>query len=392
LSANQCLSIELKLGNVTGELKMSILFEPVKIGRMEIRNRFVRSATYDGSADRTGAVSDKQIAFCTELAENGVGLLITGIAYVHKSGQISGFQNSLATDEMIPGFTILAKTVHRRGGSIAVQLFHAGRERGKFARLKGDALGPSAAEDDPYFAESCRAMKEEEIWEIAEAFGNAARRAQEAGCDSVQVHGAHAYLLAQFLSPYANRRKDQWGGSLENRLRLHCEIYRSIRAKVGSDFPVLLKLGVEDGFPGGLTFEEGKKAARHLAQCGYDALEVSSGLRGLGYERTEFRTKITSLDREAYFRDWCEDIKKAVQAPVMMVGGLRSIELMEEIVRKGEADFVSLSRPLIREPDLITRWKNGSRRKATCVSCNRCFEALLKGEAFGCKVLPQNKS
>jgi 2,4-dienoyl-CoA reductase-like NADH-dependent reductase (Old Yellow Enzyme family) len=373
-----------------GELKMSILFEPTKIGRMEIRNRFVRSATYDGSTDKTGMISERQIALCAELADNAVGLLITGIAYVAKSGQISGFQNSLATDEMIPSFSMLAETVHHKGGSIAVQLFHAGRERGKFARLKSDAMGPSAIENDPYFGASSRTMEEGEILEIIEAFGNAARRARESGFDAVQVHGAHAYLLAQFLSPYANRRKDQWGGSLENRLRLHCEIYRNIREKVGSDFPVLLKLGVADGFPGGLTFEEGKKAAKLLARCGYDALEVSSGLRGLGYEGTEFRTKITSMDREAYFRDWCKDIKKAVQVPVMMVGGLRSIELMEVIVRNEEADFVSLSRPLIREPDLITRWKNGFRHRATCVSCNRCFEALLKGEDFGCKLLSQN--
>jgi 2,4-dienoyl-CoA reductase-like NADH-dependent reductase (Old Yellow Enzyme family) len=369
---------------------MSILFEPTQIGRMEIRNRFVRSATYDGSTDRTGTVSEKQMALYTELVDNEVGLLITGIAYVHKSGQISGFQNSLATDEMIPSFRILAEAVHHKGGSIAVQLFHAGRERGKFARLKGDALGPSAIEHDPYFDGSSRAMEEEEIWEIIDAFGNAARRARESGFDAVQVHAAHAYLLAQFLSPYTNRREDQWGGSLANRLRLHYEIYRNIREKAGRDFPVLLKLGVGDGFPGGLTFEEGKKAAQLLARCGYEALEVSSGLRGLGYEGTEFRTKITSQDREAYFRDWCRDIKKAVHVPVMMVGGLRSIELMEEIIRNGEADFVSLSRPLIREPDLITRWKNGIRHRATCVSCNRCFEALLKGEEFGCKVSSQN--
>ena len=370
---------------------MSILFEPTRIRRMEIRNRFVRSATYDGSTDRSGTVSEKQMAISAELADNGVGLLITGIAYVLKSGQISGFQNSLATDEMIPSFRMLAETVHHKEGNIAVQLFHAGREKAKFSRLKGDAMGPSAIENDPYFGESYRTIEEEEIWEIIEAFGNAARRAQESGFDAVQVHGAHAYLLAQFLSPYANRRKDQWGGSLENRLRLHCEIYRNIRKKVGRDFPVLLKLGVEDGFPGGLTFEEGKKAAQLLAECGYDALEVSSGLRGLGYEKTEFRTKITSLDREAYFRDWCKDIKKAIHVPVMMVGGLRSIALMEEIVRNGEADFVSLSRPLIREPDLITRWKNGFHHRATCISCNRCFEALLKGKEFGCKVLSQEK-
>jgi 2,4-dienoyl-CoA reductase-like NADH-dependent reductase (Old Yellow Enzyme family) len=377
---------------MSGDLKMSILFEPTKIGRMEIRNRIVRSATYDGSAGRTGAVSDKQIAICTELAEHEVGLIITGIAYVHKSGQISGFQNSLASNEMIPSFRMLVEAVHQKGGSIAVQLFHAGRERGKFTRVKGDALGPSVIENDPYFAQSNRAMGEGEIWEIIEAFGNAARRARESGFDAVQVHGAHAYLLAQFLSPYTNRRTDQWGGSFENRLRLHGEIYRNIKAKVGNDYPVLLKLGVEDGFPGGLTFEEGKKAAHLLARSGYDALEVSSGLRGLGYEKAEFRTKITSRGREAYFRDWCADIKKTVQVPVMMVGGLRSIELMEEVVQKGEADFVSLSRPLIREPALITRWRNGSRRKAACISCNRCFENLLKGGEFGCTVLSQGKS
>lgn len=371
---------------------MNILFEPIKIGNMEIRNRFVRSATYDGSADRSGGVSEKQRTLCSELAENGVGLLITGIAYVHKSGQISGFQNSLATDEMIPSFRTLAAAVHHSGGSIAVQLFHAGKERARFARLKGDAMGPSEIGDDPYFGESSRAMEEEEIWEIIDAFGNAAKRAQESNFDAVQIHGAHAYLLAQFLSPHANRRKDQWGGSLDNRLRLHREIYRNIRAKVGSDFPVLIKLGVEDGFPGGLAFEEGKRAAQLLAQCGYDALEVSSGLRGLGYEKTEFRTKINRLDREAYFRDWCREIKKVIQVPAMMVGGLRSIGLMEEILQNGEADMVSLSRPLIREPDLITRWRNGLRHRATCVSCNLCFEALLKGEAFGCKALSRNRS
>jgi 2,4-dienoyl-CoA reductase-like NADH-dependent reductase (Old Yellow Enzyme family) len=364
---------------------MSILFEPITIKNMRLRNRFVRSATYDGYADRAGHVSEKQIRLFSELAGGGVGLIVTGITFVHHSGQISPFQNSITSDYYIQSLKTLTTAVHDRGAKIAVQLFHAGREGARFFKAKNKkALAPSFVPDDPYFIEEYRAMTEHEIWDIIRAFGDAARRAREAGFDAVQVHGAHAYLLSEFLSPFTNHRSDDWGGALENRIRFHQEIYRDIRTKVGEDYPVLIKIGVQDGFPGGLEFSEGRLAAQLLAKWGFDALEISSGLRGKGYENSEFRIKITKLDREGYFRNWCKEIKKSVNVPVMIVGGLRSFKLMEQIIKKGEADFISLSRPLIKEPAIINEWKNGDYRRPKCISCNKCFEALLKGETLRC--------
>jgi 2,4-dienoyl-CoA reductase-like NADH-dependent reductase (Old Yellow Enzyme family) len=227
-------------------------------------------------------------------------------------------------------------------------------------------------------------MAEDEIWKIVDAYGDGAKRAREAGFDGVQIHGAHAYLLSQFLSPYTNRRDDKWGGNLENRLRLHREIYQNIRRKVDEDYPILIKIGVQDGFPGGLEFKEGKLAAQYLAEFGFDALEISQGLRGSSFEETEFKTKINNLDREAYYRRWCAEIKKKVDIPVMLVGGLRTFQLMEEIVRSQEADLISLSRPLIREPGIINDWKRGNYHRAKCISCNKCLEGLRKGEVLHC--------
>jgi 2,4-dienoyl-CoA reductase-like NADH-dependent reductase (Old Yellow Enzyme family) len=230
-------------------------------------------------------------------------------------------------------------------------------------------------------------MTEEEIEEVVDAFGKAAVRAREAGFDAVQVHAAHAYLLSQFFSPYTNRRDDKWGGDWTRRLRLHQEIYRAVRAGVGDDYPVLIKFGVEDGFAGGLRFEEGKQAAVKLAGCGYDALEISQGLRGGGYQETEFRQKINREDQEAFFRGWAADIKKDVAVPVAMVGGLRSFDVAEQAIRNGEADQVSLSRPFIREPDLVNSWKKSPRKRATCISCNRCLETLIfEGVPLHCAV------
>jgi len=368
---------------------VSILFEATKIKEMELGNRFVRSATYDGCADKDGYVSDSQIKLFSELAEGGIGLIVTGISHVHPSGQISRFQNAISSEDFIPGLRKLTTAVHDLGARIALQLFHAGRERAKFLRRKDEqAVAPSFVENDPYFEtkyrSKYRSVTEEEIWDIIHAFGDAAKRAKEAGFDAVQVHAAHAYLLSQFLSPHANRRTDDWGGTLENRLRIHREIYQDIRAKVGEDYPVLIKIGVQDGFRGGLKFGEGKLAAQWLAKWGFDALEISSGLRGKGYEATEFRTKISKVEREAYFRNWCKEIKSQVNVPVMMVGGLRTFELMEEVVQRREAEYISLSRPFIREPGLVKVWKSGDRHRATCVSCNKCFEAVLKRETLHC--------
>jgi 2,4-dienoyl-CoA reductase-like NADH-dependent reductase (Old Yellow Enzyme family) len=361
----------------------SILFEPIKIKNTEVRNRFVRSATYDGCAD-DGYVTDQQVNLYTTLSQGGVGLFIMGITYVHQNGQISKFQNSIAGDEFIDGLRKLSDAVHHSGAKIAVQLFHAGREARLPKSIGGVPIAPSFIESDPFFEGKYQAIKEDEIWETIGAFGDGARRAREAGFDAVQVHGAHAYLLSQFLSPHTNRRDDGWGGELKNRLRIHREVYKDIRHKVGQDFPVLIKIGVQDGFPGGLEFSEGTLAAQSLAELGFDALEISQGLRGTTYEGSEFRPKIDRIDREAYFRHWAAEIKKKVDVPVMLVGGLRSLELMEEIIQNKEADFISMSRPFIRNPSIINDWENGDRHRAECISCNQCFEGLRRGEKLRC--------
>ncbi|MDA8336412.1 MAG: NADH:flavin oxidoreductase [Peptococcaceae bacterium] len=368
-----------------------MVFEPGKIKGMVTRNRFVRSATYDGLAERDGRVSAGQMRLYADMADGGVGLIVSGIACVHPGGRISPVQNSIAGDEFTPGLQRLTRAVHDRGAKIALQLFHGGREAKYIKTRNAVPLAPSVVEADPYYEGVHRAMTEDEIREVVAAFGDGAQRARIAGFDAVQVHGAHAYLLSQFLSPHTNRRQDEWGGSMDNRLRLHREIYSDIRRKAGPDYPVLIKLGVEDGFPGGLRFAEGKQAALRLAELGFDALEISQGLRGERYEGTEYRARIDAPDREAYNRAWCREIKARVNVPVMLGGGLRTLSLMEEIVQDQEADFVSLCRPLICEPGLINEWRAGRDKKARYLSCNNCVKMIFKGKPARCIHSPAEK-
>ena len=354
---------------------MRSLFEADRIGDLVIPNRFVRSATADYLDDDRGFVTQKKIDLYARLADGGIGLIITGTATVYHLPGMRWPKTSYITEEdSIPHFRRLTEAVHARGSKIAVQLFHDGIEEGALLKDRGvEALAPSVLVEDP---RPHKAMTEEEIWVLIRAFGDGARRAREAGFDAVQVNGAHGYLFSQFLSPHTNRRKDDWGGSLENRLRFHHEVLRAIRPKVGEDYPVLIKLGVEDAIPSGLKFMEGKEAARRMAEWGFDALEISGGIRGAVEQQSESRPDIHTVEEEAYFRSWAREIKQVVNVPVVMVGGLRSYEVCEDIVQKGEADFVSMSRPFIREPGLVADWARGDRHRATCTSCNQCSDRL----------------
>ena len=363
---------------------MSILFEAAKIKNLTMRNRFVRSATYDGMSDLSGQVTESQLKLISDLAEGGVGLIISGIMYVHPSGQISSFMNSIAEDKLVQGLRNLTAKAHEHGAKMAAQLYHGGREARFVKTRKQLPVAPSVIEDDPYYRGSYREITEEEIGEILDAFGQAARRAREAGFDAVQVHGAHGYLFSQFLSPFTNQRTDRWGGILSNRLRLHRETYRKIRNAVGEDYPVLIKLGVEDGFAGGLTLAEGTQACRLLAETGYDAIEVSSGVRGEKYEGTEYKTKINKPSREGYFRLPAREIKKNAKVPVIAVGGLKTIDMMEDMIRNREADFIALCRPLITEPGLIRKWEQDPKKIPRCVHCNQCLEELHHGFPLHC--------
>jgi len=223
-----------------------------------------------------------------------------------------------------------------------------------------------------------------EIVSTIEAFGTGARRARDWGFDAVQIHGAHGYLANQFLSPHTNRRTDRYGGSLEKRMRFLSELVENVRDVTGSDFPVLVKLNGSDFLDGGLEPEDAVTVARRLAELGVDGIEVSGGTSASG-KQSPVRTKIDSREKEGYHRALAGRIKAAVSCPVAVVGGFRSFDLVESALA-GEADYVSLSRPLIREPDLPRRWEGGDRSPARCISCNGCFRPGIKEGGIYCVV------
>jgi 2,4-dienoyl-CoA reductase-like NADH-dependent reductase (Old Yellow Enzyme family) len=228
-------------------------------------------------------------------------------------------------------------------------------------------------------------MTKRDIGEIVAAFGQAARRAKEAGFDAVQLHAAHGYLINQFLSPLTNRRTDSYGGSVENRCRFLLEVYRAVRSVVGKDYPVLAKLNGSDFLAGGLSSDDGLFAAAALSDEGIDAIEVSGGTPASG-DQSPVRQKIEARQQEAYNLPLAKRIKEGVTCPVMVVGGIRSFEIGQGIIERGEADYVSFARPLIREPHLARRWQEGDRAKARCISCNGCFKPGLKEGGIYCVV------
>jgi len=361
---------------------MSILFEPIEIHGMRLKNRFVRSATHDACSSERGEITDKTIELYSRLAQGGAGLLVTGFAYVHQSGQQFPNQTAIYSDDFIPGLKKLADKAHEYSAKIAIQLAHSGRIS-PAVRARGETpLAPSFIENDPYFRDLHREMTTAEIEEIIDAFGQAARRAIEAGFDAVQLHAAHSKLFTQFLSPRSNRRTDQWGGKPENRMRFHIQVTSTVRKAIGQDYPLLIKLGVQDTVEDGLTLAEGCRAAQKLATSGIDAIEVSEGLEKA---RTHhIRKDIKFREGEAFYAPWAKQVKEIVSVPVILVGGMRSFDIMERIVQEGYADCISMCRPFIREPDIVNRWQTGNRKPAKCISCNLCIEERQPGDSLKC--------
>jgi len=356
------------------------VFSPKEIGGVLIKNRFVRSATYEAMASEAGEVTDKLVELYKALAEGGVGLIITGYAYVQQTGKGALHMTGIDSDDLIPGLRRIADTVHKYGNGckVAVQLVHCGRQ----TVLVETPLAPSAV-FEPVLNRTPREMTIGEIEETIEAFAEAARRAEEAGFDAVQLHGAHGYLLSEFLSAYTNRRTDEYGGSTEKRMKIIIDIYNRTVEKVGKDFPVLIKMNVSDFLEGGIDLNESKKIAERLSNMRIAAIETSGGMfetRIYNKNLTASRTKIRSKDKEAYFLPYAREIKKVIDVPLILVGGIRSLEIIEKILEEGSVDFVALSRPLIREPDLPNKWLKGiGGLTAKCISCNACYKSLMNG-------------
>jgi 2,4-dienoyl-CoA reductase-like NADH-dependent reductase (Old Yellow Enzyme family) len=312
------------------------LFEPYTIGKLQLKNRFVRSATYDVSADESGAVTDTSVAMYRELGKGGVGLVVGGYAFVSANGQSWPGQYGVHTDAMIPGLRRMVRAAHDGGAKIALQIAHAGTYTPYLGKKGIPALAVSKLEGAQA---PQREMTNEDIESIVVDFGAAARRAKEAGFDAVQFHATHGYLGSQFLSPLSNRRQDRWGGSLENRRRFHLAVVDEIRKVMGPNYPVMIKLGVEDDAQGGLSIDEGVKAAREIAKHGTDAIEVSTGSGDINIFS---QVKAKGAPEDAYFRARAKAVKQAVSVPVMAVGGIRSLKTAEDIVASGDADLISM--------------------------------------------------
>ncbi len=359
---------------------MSRLFEQSSLNGMQLSNRFVRSATWEGMAADDGAVTPQLMETMNALAAGGVGLIITSHSYVRPDGQAGPWQLGVHKDALIPALREMTASVHERGGKIVMQLTHAGN----FAAEKLIGQPPLVVSNFEGLAKSPRKeITALDIREIVSAFGEAAGRAKAAGFDGVQIHSAHGYLLSQFLSPTFNKRSDEYGGDISNRARIHLEVYRAIREAVGNDYPILIKINCRDFTETGLSLEDSVRTASLLADAGLNAVEVSGGLLTEG-ALGPIRPRINSEEKEAYFKNEFSAFRKAVSIPLILVGGIRSFEIAEKLAGDAMADYISMCRPFIREPDLINRWKAGDRRKADCNSDNLCFKPALGGKGIYC--------
>jgi 2,4-dienoyl-CoA reductase-like NADH-dependent reductase (Old Yellow Enzyme family) len=281
----------------------------------------------------------------------------------------------------------MAEAVHAAGGKIALQIAHAGILAN--TKLSGEEpTGPSPRQTNDGLVG--RAMTVGEIKQLARAFAAAATRAVQAGFDGVQIHACHGYLLSQFLSPYFNKRKDEYGGPVSNRARALLQVLGAVQDAVDDGYPVLVKINSEDLLDGGLTVGEMVQVCALLEQAGVDAVELSGGTT-LGVAWNKLEISFCPLENgRVYWSRAAEQAKAKVDVPLMLVGGIRSYEGAEALVEDGIADYVALCRPLIREPDLVTRWHSGDRRRADCLRDNLCGWAGFEGKGVRCAHLGQS--
>ena len=358
---------------------MATLFEKTRLKGMEPSNRSVRSATWEGLADSHGYPTERLTQVYVDLAKGGIGMIITGHAYVSEEGQAGKQQMSLSRDDLLPSYARMTDAVHAASGTIVAQLAHAGC-RAPSALTGMTPIGPSITDSET----GCREMTADDLEKVKTSFAGAARRAREAGFDGVQIHAAHGYLLSQFLSPVLNKRGDAYGGPIENRARMLLETLQSIRDEVGNDFPVMAKMNCEDFLDSGLTVDDMLSASKLLEQAGMDAIEMSGGTFLSGLYTPSRTGKVARMPEEAYYADTARRFKKALAMPLILVGGIRTLAGAEKLIHEGVTDYVAFCRPFIAEPDLIARWRSGAAERAFCKSDNLCFKPAFEGRGISC--------
>jgi 2,4-dienoyl-CoA reductase-like NADH-dependent reductase (Old Yellow Enzyme family) len=351
---------------------MKNLFDHAVIGGVALRNRFIRSATMEAPFERDGYFARNLLKIYEPLAGNDVGAIITGMIGVDENSRISPSMVKGYGGTFIPQMRLITERVHALGGKIVVQISHCGL-KANLLEGGGSPLGPSdtvAASEKPV-----KGMTQAKIQAVVTSFASVAARCKEAGADAVQIHSAHGFLLSQFLCPYYNKRTDAYGGDIIGRSRIVLEVYDAIRAAVGKSFPIWIKINCTDLHEQSISADEFLWIGRELDKRGIDAIEVSGGAN---IDRNS-SSVVKNVRTEGYFAQQALQLAENISASVIAVCGFRTLAGATDWLNKGKIEGISLCRPLISEPGLIHRWKNGDTEKARCISCNKCFAPSESG-------------
>jgi len=366
-------------------MELEHLFSPGKIGTVQIKNRIIRSATWVAKATKDGYVTEDLIKIFKDLAEGGTGLIISGYLAIDPSGAATHRMACLFDDSYISGQKKLVKTVHESSDvKIAAQIAHTGNGAFIFGNKDFKPVGPSPMMNF-IINKPCHELTTQEVKRIIKNFVDTGRRAYESGYDMVQIHSAHGYLLSDFVSPFTNKRTDEFGGNFQGRTKILVDIYNQLRDELDKNFPILIKLNTVDYLQGGLRIEEGKKIANILIDAGYDAIEPSSGRYDLKFSSRKTYPSVMdkSEKNENYFLQNVKMLKSIMRGrPIILQGGIRNPSMMEEFIKENIADFIALSRPLIYEPELPNRWKAGDISPPLCTNCNACLAVAATDTAY----------
>ena len=358
------------------------LFSPFSIGSLKLANRIVMPPMATNYATPEGFVTDRQIAYYVERARGGVGYITVEHTGIHQQGKASPKMLMIHSDENAEKIKNLVQAVHAAGGKIVVQINHAGRQT--FSKVTGETIvGPSAVPVLPAM-ETPRELTIREIEDLVATFTIAAERVKNTGADGVELHMAHGYLICSFLSPFSNKRKDRYGGTIAGRARFALEVLRSVRQRVGSGFPVICRLSGDEYVAGGLNVEDTRQIAKLLEKEGADALHISACNAASG-----FLNHPPYYVTEGVFVHLAEAVKARVDIPVITVGRIRNPLMADQIIAGGKADLISMGRALIADPRLPQKAKEGRLAEIIpCISCNKCIQTL-RMDSVRCSVNPE---
>lgn len=366
---------------------LNSIFSPLKIKSMELSNRVVMPPMGTNLGRKDGTVSDENLAYLARRAKGRPGLIITEITGVHPEGVVGPSQLGAYDDRFIPGLKKMAAAAHQAGCRIAMQIHHSGRES-LYLLGKGRAMAPSAI-PSIVFKGNPREMTPEDIQEVIACFGSAARRAREAGFDAVEIHGAHGYLITQFLSALTNQRSDQYGGStLKERARFALEVIAEVRRQAGSDFPVSIRLSAEEFIKGGYTIDEMQAVVPDMVNAGADMIHASFGTHGSPGGITQAPAEYAP----GFNIRLAQKIKEVTSVPVVGVGRFTDPADADAVIARGEADLIAFGRQFLADPDFLIKAQTGRTADIRqCIACNQgCIEREILGEGnIRCSINPE---